>query len=365
MSVAAAAIPLFGSMLSGFGGMMSASAQSKAEQRAQDRAAVQDLLGMHRLGSLLYGGNVLESLKPFLSEQDYTRLYGRLPKEASFSREQQAELESIDRQIASLQSPLNKAADRGPQMRRLQARREELMAAAGFDPGATGLVDRRNLSGLGQGILGQLQGLGDTGIAQGKALEQKYATETGQLGQMGMDLMKRAQGIGAGRKATIDRDTARQLATLQALTSSRLGASGVGGTILGGQFARNSKMLGESASSQKSAIDDWTAQTELGLGQNRLGMMAQRFAGGTQLGISNMDRETQFRERPLNTLYQALTSGLANPRVGASPSQFFTSPTSAGPLIQNIGNTTSALGGNYLGQQQLLELLDKLKASKS
>lgn len=244
----------------------------------------------------------------------------------------------------------------------------QIRGLEGFNSAGTNAItggfqnESERLRGLGAGNLDALRGIYGGGT---DAILGTY--DKGAAGIMGM-----ADAYGRGREKTITRDAARAGKSADAKTRAALAASGLGNsTLLGNQIGANARNteeakqtalqnLGDAQTGLKTGLasgflnkrndtftnlfGNWAGSAERTLGQNTANDYARSNAR-TVLDTESLNRALQLKQMTPNTLLSAMGSGVTNPWLGQSTSQYYPGYSGAGSALANLGSGAMALGG--------------------
>lgn len=239
----------------------------------------------------------------------------------------------------------------------------------------------QTLAGL-QGLYGQNQA----------GLMSRLASDNSRVSAMGQGLEGMAKEWGRGREAIIDQDASRNLAGLNAQSTARLGATGLGNSTLTSNAMRgNAAEIGRGVQRAKQDLGESQIDRQMGARTTNLGLQDSRSRLGLDiLGSTNRDAQnlaSTFQGRQLDRNYTmagqrtGLESDLENRALGLqtapiqsrlgfiqgpvnnpvgsfNSSQFsnvYSSSGGQGALGQALGGLGGMMVGNYLGglgQQQ-------------
>jgi hypothetical protein len=371
---------LLGSILGASGASKQAKATNAAGQQALEtqRGQNEDQMAAY-LRRMLGGQTALSELQASLPQD---RLAGMLGTGNSMTPQEQARLAEIDRELEALPRVYSSSGNpsgggvaairrQGRQASSQDGRRTQLEAekATLMGKGSPGRLSRDSFtSDTSGGLLGEYGNLANTFQQEGQGILSGYDADTQRLIADALGLETQAKDFGKGESARIDRDAGRALEGANRQAIARFAGAGLGGSSLAGQASMgNARNIFEGAQDQKGALGDRQIGLLTGLGQNRLGLTANRLGGRTTLQSSLSDRNLGLQRDNLNLKANIFGGGILNPSLG-NTTQYFPGASSGGTLAQGLGNSLSGAGGTALGfglnqmnQQQLMQLLTQMQ----
>lgn len=363
-----AAVGGLGSIVGGLLGASSASKQAKA-QLAADKAKMDYAEKQFGTGSLGQLAAMLgpEGVQRWLAQTDpalVQRLVRQNAANPTFTAEQQARVEAIDRELqkptyqtATGSSPGAIAARiSGPsgqitaqQRAALEAEKQALWSAAGGKVGKTG-IDLEALKAMGPGLVGKYRQEAADTEAQGAQNLGRFDAGTYSLGRMASDIERGASNFGRQQEDRIRRDSATSLANNNALATSSLMGRGLGAsTALTGALRGNATSNLNSTNDALGSLGDQQIRLRTGLAQNRLGLYQGRDAGRNALMLGGQDTARGQRMGALNVEQAALIGSDPSRQLGSMAPSFFSGASPSGQYLGVLGGSLAGAGSQAFG----------------
>ncbi len=167
-------------------------------------------------------------------------------------------------------------------------------------------------------------------------------------------LARGAEGIaanyGRGAEDLIDVDMGRALEGANRLAMAQLASRGLGNsTLVGNQISENGINAAREGLRQKIGVRRDTTDRVLQARSQTLANTRANTAGRTGIQAANLDRTMQLRTGRQNTLLSAMNSGIMNPWLGASTTQYYPGYSSLGSGLNGLAQGLSGAGGFIAG----------------
>lgn len=185
-----------------------------------------------------------------------------------------------------------------------------------------------------QGAAG-IKGSFDQGVM---ALDNLYGASEGLAAQ-----------FGRGGEQLINEETDRSIKEANQLSGARLAATGFGNsTARANQASQNTINARREGAKAKIGLRGQALNARLGVRGQRAGAAQANLGRRVDLYGNLLNNQMGYEQLPINTELNFATSGVANPWLGRSTSEFYPGYSPSGTALTNVGNAAATWGASQL-----------------